>query len=188
MDEPTINVSCQVRRSVRDAFAVKARQHGLKVASALRSMMEAEVAAEPALPSVAGSAHKLNVRLRDDAAARLREEAAARGSTPSAYAVALLEAQLLGRPGWTAAQRAELQAMRVLLADLRDTMTDVGAAARVQATLPLLDAAIAGNLAYWGATAPAASPAAKPRARAGRASAAPGAAAPASRAAVSPRR
>lgn len=173
---------------MRDAFAAKARAHGLKVATALRSMMEAEVAAGPAAPAVAGSAHKLNLRLRDAAAARLREEAAARGATPSAYAVALLEAQLLGRPGWTTAQRAELQAMRVLLADLRDKAADSAAAARIEATLPLLDAAIAGNLAYWGVTAPGASPAPEPRARAGRAQAAPAAASPASRAAASPRR
>lgn len=183
--DPTINVSCQVRRSVRDAFATQVGQRGLKVAAALRAIMEDIAGASPTSRPLSGSAHKLNLRLRGDTAARLREEATARGSTPSAYAVALLDAQLLGRPGWTAEQRAELQAMRVLLADLRDGMTDAAAAARVQATLPLLDAAIAGNLAYWGATAPVAAPA---PARAGRAKAAPRAAAPASPAAASPRR
>ena len=186
--DPTINVSCQVRRSVRDAFAAKARAHGLKLAAALRYLMENEVNAASAVLPTGGSAHKLNLRLRDAVRGRLREEAAARGSTPSAYAVALLEAQLLGKPGWTSEQRSELQAMRVLLADLRDKAADADAAARIAATLPLLDAAIAGNLAYWGATAPAAAPASEARARAGQAQATPAAAAPASRAAASARR
>lgn len=164
--DPVVTVTGHVRRSVRDRFAAYARSLGQTPAALIRLFAEDAIGNAPAPPS-GGSAQKVTLRLRDDVRRRLRDAAAANRTTPTAWATKMLEAQLCGRVQWTAAQTTELRAARVLLADLRDRAMDATAAGQVAKAMVLVDAALKGQAAYLGATAPAASPAASRRARAG---------------------
>jgi len=156
--DPIVTVTGHVRRSVRDRFAAYARSVGHKPAALIRMFAEEAAGEAPTVP-VGGSSQKITLRLRDDVRRRLHEQAAATRTTPTACASAILEAQLCGRLRWTEPQVVELRAARVLLADLRDKAVDATAADQVAKAMRLVDAAIAGQASYWGATAPAASPA-----------------------------
>lgn len=124
--DPPVKVGVHVRRSVRDAFAAAVRSQGWTVAKALRLVMEE--AAGPASGSAAppGSARKLNLRLRDGPRAELLRQAAARGTSPAAWAAALLEAALLGtnRPVWGKREVAELRALYLDLKRIEGTTSD----------------------------------------------------------------
>jgi len=157
-DDPVVSVKGHVRRSVRDRLAAYARSVGQTPASLIRMFAEQVAGEVPSAPA-AGSSQKITLRLRDDVRRRLREQAAANQTTPTAWAGAMLEAQLCGRLRWAEPQMDELRAARVLLADLRDRASDAAAADQVAKAMRLVDAAIAGQAAYWGATASAASPA-----------------------------
>lgn len=145
-----------VSRRVREGFAAYARTVGSTPAALIRMFAES-VAGGASTPRPSGSVRKVTLALRDTVRRRLREEAEAHGSTPTAWATALLEVQLCGQLRWTDTQLRELRAVRMLLANLKDGMTDTDAAARTKEAMRLVEAAIAGNLAYWGATAPSAS-------------------------------
>lgn len=151
--DPFVTVTGYVRRSVRDRFAEVVRLEGLSIAAVIRSFVEANSGGEISPAPKGGSAQKLNLRLRDGVRAKLREVAAARGSTPSAYATALLEAHMMGQPQWSAEQLAELRATRRLVAEVRDKLEGEAAADRVEASLALIDQAISKNVAYWGVKA-----------------------------------
>ncbi len=147
--DPIVPITGHVRRSVRERFAARARALGLTTAAALRQFVMQE-AGEGVVAPVSGSAQKITLRLRDPVRARLRQEAEARGTTPTAWATAMLEAQVLNRPQWNRAELAELRLTRAAVAGIHARMNDGEAAAQVDAAIKRIDAAISGNLAYWG--------------------------------------
>ncbi len=155
-NDPIVTLTGHVRRSVRDRFAAYARSVGQKPAALIRMFAE-EAAGEASISPAGGSGQKITLRLPDNVRRQLREQAAANRTTPTAWAGAMLEAQLCGQVRWTEPQIVELRAARVLLADLRDRVVDAAAADQVAKAVRLVDAAIAGQVAYWGATAASAS-------------------------------
>ena len=161
-------IGSYVPRSVRDAFAAIVRRRGLSIGAAIRAWVVHEVGDTAVAPETRATSDKVTLRLRDRVVTALRREASARGASPTATATAILEAHLLGEARWTRDQLEQLRAMRALLVDVRNTLAtcDADAAAeRVASTLPLLDAAIAGNVRYYAVTRTGAAPTRKARAR-----------------------
>lgn len=112
-ERETVKLTVEVPRALRDAFAAAMRARGLKMAKALRLVMEDLAGTPQARSSVTGSARKLNLRLHDAPRAKLLEQAEARGTSPAAWATALLEGALMGgdRPVWGKRETGELRAL-----------------------------------------------------------------------------
>lgn len=115
----TVKLTVHVPRPLRDAFATAVRARGWKMAKGIRVLMEEVSGQSAGKPPVSGSARKLDLRLSDGPRAKLLEQAAARDTSPPAWARALLEAALLGegRPVWGKRETAEL---RALYAELKE--------------------------------------------------------------------
>ncbi len=117
-EAPLVLLGGHVTRAARDRFASLARREGRTVAGYLRYVVEELTGEGASLDPPAGSARKLNLRLRDSAREVLLALSCKRRSTPAATATALLEASLLGTdgPAWS---KREAEELRVLYLNLK---------------------------------------------------------------------
>lgn len=124
-----VKLTVHVERGVRDAFAALARSSGFTVAGGIRALMERETGQQAPPRQGAGSARKLNLRLRDAARAELLRQGEDRGTSPAAWATALLESALLGidRPVWGRREADELRALYVELKAVQPAVLDPAA-------------------------------------------------------------
>lgn len=121
-----VKLTVHVEREVRDAFAAVARAAGFTVAGGIRALMEREAGQQASPRQAAGSARKLNLRLRDAARAELLRQGEERGTSPAAWATALLESALLGidRPVWGRREADELRALYVEMKAVQAVVSD----------------------------------------------------------------
>lgn len=136
-------ISCHVPASARDRFAALLRARGLTMAAGLRAYVMGMVGAQPAEPPRGGAAHKLSLRLRGRARVRLIEEAKARGTTPAAWATAMLEAQLCREERWAGDELAVLRG-------IHRAVLGMPPGESVTTLLAALERTMAANRAYWG--------------------------------------
>jgi hypothetical protein len=148
--DPLVLVGGHVPRSVRDRLRAAARAAGTTAAALVREFAHSVAGQVPTDPPPPGGAQKLTVRLSGPARVALRDAAAARRSTPAAWATAMLEAQLMRRPRWSEGEEAVLRAVFGELQRIGDRLTDREAAARVDVAMGRIAAAISGNFEYWG--------------------------------------
>ncbi len=124
-----VKVAVHVERDLRDGFAASARAAGFTLAGGIRKLMEREVGQQFTPRRASGSARKLNLRLSDAARASLLLQAEERGSSPAAWATAVLEAALSGdgRAVWGRREAEDLRALYAELKAVQPSLSDPAA-------------------------------------------------------------